>query len=101
MPRRYAFVARHGDWPFDRPARTAQIRVVNKSDNKVTDLLLTAGDARALAIEAMRALAYTKVSRADGQWEATWKRDIDSKIAPLVSVINALLPKVTSQSTEA
>lgn len=95
MPK-YAFEARYGDWPNGKPARQAVLTVTDRATGHVlAEYRLTAGQARSLAREALRALAFTKIKRRDGQWEATWMRQIEKTVDPIMAVISAFLPKDT------
>jgi hypothetical protein len=92
---RYSFRGGRGEWPTDRPAHSATITIFDADLDDDVTLGLTPEETESLAREALRALAYTKVPRRDGQWESTWQREVEDKTESMMALVAAYLPSAT------
>ena len=82
------------NWPeAGKAASRVVLNVIYKPTGSVTPIEdLGPAELRSLVRAAVRGLAFTKVKRPWGQWKTTWDARVDIKVAPILALIDSLLP---------
>lgn len=94
MAQRYTFVSSYTTWDPDGGAsRRGRVVIRDANTGTSTSYEMTPGELRQAIRHFARALAFTKEVRRKGQHKTTWNLAVDKRVAPIMELVSALLPK--------